>query len=318
MIDPLGRWRRYGEKPDFAGLLTYGGAPYTEDAAELAGADVAIIGAPMDDTVSDHPGARFGPRAIRNASCPPGPHLAAGVDAFAALRVVDFGDAAVVPADPPASHAAIEAVVGEALGAGALPFVLGGDHSTTEATVRALARHHGGPVGLLHFDAHTDTGAHVFGAELSHGTPMFRLVEQGHVDPARYVQIGLRGYWPGEEVFAWQRERGIRDIRMHEVAERGVEAVVADAVAHLAGGGPVHLSFDIDTVDPAFAPGTGTPEPGGLTSHEALLAMRLAASGLDLCGADVVEVQDDRVTAVLADRLVREALTGMALRRADG
>src|ERR671911_1106229 len=117
MIDPLERWREFGEKPDFAGLLTYGGLPYTQDAAELAGVDVAVIGAPTDDLVSDRPGARFGPRAIRAASCPPGPHLEAGVDAFAELRVIDFGDAAVLPADPLRSLAALEALVREAVNA---------------------------------------------------------------------------------------------------------------------------------------------------------------------------------------------------------
>src|SRR6059058_758069 len=131
-IDPLSRWREHGEKPDYAGLLTFGGAPYTEDPAELAGVDVAVVGAPMDDLVSDRPGARFAPRAIRAASCPPGPHLEAGVDAFAALRVVDFGDAPVVPADPVRTHEAIRGLVGEVVDAGPLPVVLGGDHSITE------------------------------------------------------------------------------------------------------------------------------------------------------------------------------------------
>src|SRR5512145_2114994 len=135
--------------------------PYTQDAAELAGVDVAIVGAPMDDLVSDRPGARFGPRAIRAASCPPGPHLEAGVDAFAELRVVDFGDAAVVPADPVTTHAQIEKTVGEVVTAGALPVVLGGDHSITEPNVRAVAARHGA-VGLVHFDTHTDTGTEVF------------------------------------------------------------------------------------------------------------------------------------------------------------
>src|SRR5436305_11094109 len=129
MIDPLERWRSYGEKPDYAGLLTFAGMPYTQDPAELAGADVAIVGAPTDDLVSDRPGARFAPRAIRAASCPPGPHLEAKVDAFAELRVVDYGDAPVVPADPEGSHAAIEALVREVAAAGVVPIVLGGDHS---------------------------------------------------------------------------------------------------------------------------------------------------------------------------------------------
>src|SRR5688572_8285026 len=153
MIDPLERWRALGlpDKPDYAGLLTFGGMPYTQETAELAGVDVAIVGAPTDDLVSDRPGTRFGPRAIRAASCPPGPHLEAGVDAFELLRVVDFGDAPVVPADPERTHAALEALVGEVVDAGALPIVLGGDHSITEPGVRAVATRVG-PVGLVHFD----------------------------------------------------------------------------------------------------------------------------------------------------------------------
>ena len=146
---------------------------------ELAGVDVAVVGAPTDDLVSDRPGTRFGPRAIRAASCPPGPHLEAKIDAFEELRVVDFGDAAVVPADPEATHAQIERTVGQVVEAGAIPVVLGGDHSITEPNVRAVAARHG-PVGLVHFDTHTDTGTEVFGVEVSHGTPMYRLVRDGH------------------------------------------------------------------------------------------------------------------------------------------
>ncbi|HLW96412.1 MAG TPA: arginase family protein, partial [Solirubrobacteraceae bacterium] len=194
MIDPLARWAEYGEKPDFAGLLTFAGQPYTEDPAELSGVDVAIVGAPTDDLVSDRPGTRFAPRAIRAASAPPGRHLVAGIDAFATLRVIDFGDAAVLPADAVASHAAIAKTVGEVVAAGAIPVVLGGDHSIAEPDIGAVAAAHG-PVGLVHFDAHTDTGTEVFGVERSHGTGMYRLVEAGAVDGARYVQIGLRGYW---------------------------------------------------------------------------------------------------------------------------
>src|ERR671933_15727 len=203
----MNRWREYGEKPDYAGLLTFAGMPYTQDAAELAGVDVAVIGAPTDDLVSDRLGTRFGPRAIRAASCPPGPHLEAGVDAFSVLRVVDFGDAAVLPADAVRSHAAIETTVGQVVGAGAVPLVLGGDHAVTEPALRACAAAHG-PLGVVHFDTHTDTGAEVFGVEVSHGTFMRRLVDAGAVSGARYAQIGLRGYWPGEAEFAWQAERG--------------------------------------------------------------------------------------------------------------
>ena len=318
MIDPLERWRGLGEKPDYAGLLTFGSARYTQDAAELAGVDVAIVGAPTDDLVSDRPGARFGPRAIRAASCPPGPHLEAGVDAFAALRVVDFGDAPVIPADPERTHAAIEQTVGEVVGAGVIPIVLGGDHSISEADVRACARVHG-PLGLVHFDTHTDTGTEVFGVERSHGTPMYRLVEQGHVDPRRYVQIGLRGYWPGEREFSWQRERGITSFFMHDVRDLGIAAVVERAL-ELVGEGPLFLTVDVDVLDPAFAPGTGTPEPGGMTSVDLLWACRTVAERAQLVGADVVEVIPTAVgsadvTALVAERIVREILTGLALRR---
>jgi agmatinase len=317
VIDPLARWG-LGDKPDYAGLLTYGGAPYTEDPAELAGADVAIVGAPFDELVSDRPGARFGPRAIRAASCPPGPHLEVAIDAFRELRVVDFGDAPVVPADWQASHAAIERIVGEVVDADAVPIVLGGDHSITEPEIVAIARRRG-PVGLVHFDTHTDTGTEVFGVERSHGTPMYRLVEAGLVDPTGYVQIGLRGYWPGEAEFRWQAERGITSLFAHDIRERGVRAIVDDALEVVADR-RCFVTVDVDVLDPAFAPGTGTPEPGGLSSAELLWAVRTLTAAVELAGADVVEVIPTAVgsvdiTALVADRIVRELLTGIALRR---
>jgi agmatinase len=320
MIDPLERWREYGEKPDYAGLLTFSGMPYTQDPAELAGVDVAIVGAPTDDLVSDRPGTRFGPRAIRAASCPPGPHLEAGIDALGALKVVDFGDAAVLPADALRTHAAIESLVGQVLEAGALPIILGGDHSITEPDIRAIATHRGAPVGLIHFDTHTDTGKTVFGAELSHGTIMYRLVEQGHVDPSRYVQIGLRGYWPGEPEFSWQRSQGITSLFMHDVRDRGIRSVVEEALT-VVGAGPVFLSVDVDVLDPVYVPGTGTPEPGGMQSIDLLWACREICQRVDLVGMDIVEVIPTLVgsadiTALVADRIVREVLTGVALRRA--
>ena len=318
MIDPLERWRRYGEKPDYAGLLTFGSLPYTQDPAELEGVDVAIVGAPTDDLVSDRPGTRYGPRAIRAASCPPGPHLEAKVDAMAELRMVDYGDGPVVPGDAARTHEAIERTVGEVVSAGAIPIVLGGDHSIAEPDIRAVAARRG-PVGLVHFDTHTDTGREVFGVELSHGTPMFRLVEAGRVDSRRYVQIGLRGYWPGEREFAWQRDQGITSFFMHDVRELGIEKVVERTV-ELVGDGPVYLTVDVDVLDPAFAPGTGTPEPGGMTSGDLLWACREVARRLELVGAEVVEVIPTAVgsadvTALVADRIVRETLNGIALRR---
>jgi agmatinase len=318
MIDPLERWRKYGEKPDYAGLLTFGTLPYTEDPRDLEGVDVAVVGAPTDDLVSDRPGTRFGPRAIRAASCPWGPHLEAGIDASEKLRMVDFGDAPVLPGDPAQTHAAIEETVGRVVAAGAIPIVLGGDHSIAEPDVRACAARHG-PIGLIHFDTHTDTGTQVFGVAVSHGTPMYRLVEAGTVDPARYVQIGLRGYWPGEAEFAWQAERAITSFFMHDVRNLGIEEVVRRALERV-GDGPAFLSVDVDVLDPAFAPGTGTPEPGGMTTGELLWACRTVAAGVELVGADVVEVCPTHigsadVTALAADRIVREIMTGIALRK---
>jgi len=319
VLDPLKRWQPLGDKPDYAGFLSFGGAPLAQEPSDLAGVDVAIIGAPTDDLVSDRPGTRFAPRAIRAASCPPGPHLEAGVDAFAALRIVDYGDAAVVPADAVRTHAAIEALVGEVVDAGALPVTLGGDHSITEPCIAAIAARRGS-VGLIHFDTHTDTGREVFGVEHSHGTPMFRLVEAGRVDGGRYAQIGLRGYWPGPAEFSWQGEHGIASFFMHDVRDLGIREVVTRSLAHV-GAGAVYLTVDVDVLDPAFAPGTGTPEPGGMTSVDLLWAVREIASRVELVGADVVEVLPTGIgsadiTALVAERVVREALTGVALRRA--
>jgi agmatinase len=318
MIDPQQRWASIGEKPDYAGPLSYAGMPLTQDPVDLDGVDVAIVGAPTDDLVSDQPGTRFAPRAIRAASCPPGPQLESKIDAMSELRVMDFGDAPVLPADPVRSHAAIEATVGQVLAAGPIPVVIGGDHSISEPNVRACAAALG-PVGLVHFDTHTDTGTEVFGVELSHGTIMRRLIEAGHVDPGRYAQIGLRGYWPGDEEFSWQAERGITSLFMHEIRDLGIGEVIGRATEAV-GPGPVFLTVDIDVLDPAFAPGTGTPEPGGMTTAELLWAVREVALRLEVVGADLVEVIPTGVggadiTALAADRIVREILGGIALRR---
>jgi agmatinase len=319
MLDPGARWGDYG-KPDYAGLPTYGGMPYTEDPAELEGIDVAIIGAPFDDLVSDRPGTRYGPRAIRGASLGSGAHLEAKIDPLKALRAVDYGDAPVVPGDPRAAHQAIERTVAEVARAGAIPVVLGGDHSIAEPDIRACGAVHG-TLGLVQLDTHTDTATEVFGVEFSHGTPMRTLVDAETVDPGRYVQIGLRGYWPGEEEFAWQREHGIGSFFMHDLRALGIAEVVERTCGQV-GDGPTFLSVDIDVVDPAFAPGTGTPEPGGMSSSEVLQICRLLAERLNLVGADLVEVAPlafgtADISALLADRIVREILTGIALRRSQ-
>jgi agmatinase len=319
VLDPAERWRRYHGhdwKASWAGLLTFAELPYTEDPAELEGLDVAVVGAPTDELNTHAPGTRFGPRAIRAADPTAAYHLEARIDWSEGLRVVDYGDAPVLPTDADASHRAIEATVQEVARAGVIPVVLGGDHSITEPNVRACAAVHG-PLGLVHFDAHTDTAQTLYGRELSHGTPMYRLVEQGNVVPSRYVQIGLRGWWPEEAELRWQAERGITSFFMHDLRREGIERVVERAV-EIVGGDPAFLTVDIDVLDPAFAPGTGTPEPGGMTPSELLSACRAAAARLQLVGADVVEVAPSGLadrTALVADRIVREMLTGIALRR---
>jgi len=171
----------------------------------------------------------------------------------------------------------------------------------------------------VHFDTHTDTGEEVFGVELSHGTPMRHLVDEGHVVGARYAQIGLRGYWPGEAEFAWQAANGITSLFMHDVRDLGIREVLRRAIGAV-GAGPTYLTVDVDVLDPAFIPGTGTPEPGGMTAVDLLLAVRTVAAELDVIGVDVVEViptgvGSDDYSALVADRIIREALTGIALRR---
>ena len=324
MIDPLTRWAAYGEKPDYAGLMTYAGLPYTEDPAELAGVDVAIVGAPMDELTSDSPGTRFGPRAIRAASlCA---RRAPGGRRRRAARRAAGGRLRRRP-DPPRRPGPLARRRSRPRSRRCWPRAR--SRSSSAATTRSPSRTSApspsvhGPVGLIHFDTHTDTGREVFGATLSHGSCMYRLVESGHIDPERYVQIGLRGYWPGAEEFGWQQERGIVSHFMHDVRDRGIRAVVADAIAHV-GAGPVFLSVDIDVLDPAFAPGTGTPEPGGMTSGELLWACReIAQRGRarrrtrsSRCCPDRIGSRD--ITALVAERVVRETLTGVALRRVRG
>lgn len=308
------------EKAAWAGLPSFADLPYTEDPTELEGADVAIVGAPFDELVSDRPGTRFGPRAIRTAAPTSSYHLQERIDWSEELRVVDYGDAPIVPTDPDASLRAIETTVREVTEAGALPVVLGGDHSITHANLRGCIPEGGEPVGLLHFDAHTDTAERLHGRQRSHGTPMYHLVNEGLVDPRRYVQIGLRGWWPEERELAWQEQQGITSYFMHEVSESGIQAVIETALAALRPG-PVFLTVDVDVLDPAFAPGTGTPEPGGMTSGDLLYSCRAAAKELELIGADVVETLpltvEDR-TALIANRTAAEILTGLAVRRRRG
>jgi agmatinase len=311
----------------YAGVgLTYCRRPLVLDPAGLAGVDVAILGAPFDEGVSFRPGTRFGPRAIRQAEDvggpSPRPHMELGVDPFAELNVVDYGDIEVVPANLAASHEELRRRAGEILDAGATPLVLGGDHSISGPMLHVLAERFG-PDGysVVHFDTHADTGADLFGVtDLSHGTPFYLGVANGHLRGDHIVQVGLRGAWPFPDEFQWMRERGFRWHTMAEVMERGLPAVVESAIARAAAAAPrTYLTVDIDVLDPAYAPGTGTPEPGGLTTRELLWAVRTIASRVNICAMDLVEVSPPYdhagITALAGHRVVLETLSGMALRK---
>lgn len=308
--------------------VTYLGVPRADkrDAAELAAADVVIIGAPFDSGTSYRSGARFGPLAIRLGDSAPHfprrPHLVLGVDPFAELRVVDVGDVLMPPGHIERSQANLREVVGRTVRAGAIPIVLGGDHSIALPDISGVADCLGfGAVGVIHFDAHPDTWNTEFGSLYGHGTPMRRLIESGAVKGDHFVQIGIRGYWPDLRLQEWMRGQGMRWFDMATINERGLDRCLTSAFEIVLNGcDAVFLSIDIDVVDPAFAPGTGTPEVGGLTSGQLLDAVRRCAVELPVVGAEVVEVSppyDSRseITAFLANRVVLEALAGIAAGR---
>ncbi len=296
-----------------------------DESLRAAAADVAIVGAPLDDAVSSRPGARFGPRAIRMAPTTWGPEYAwsiqLDVEPYDKLKVVDAGDAPVVPARLERGLRVIHEKVFRVASSGAIPIVLGGDHSITFPSAAAVSRfRHPRKVGIVHFDAHADTGADQWGNLYGHGTPMRHLIEEGWVAGPNFVQVGLRGYWPEKETWDWMREQGLRWHTMVEIEERGSEAVIADAIAEaLDGPDCIYLSVDIDVVDPGMAPGTGTPEPGGMLARELLRAVRQIVGQVDLVGMDVVEVSppydNAEITALLAHRVVLEAISALAAKR---
>ena len=310
--------------PSFQGLATFAQRPFVTEGADLSRwqPDVAIVGAPWDDSTTHRPGARFGPRALRALAYGPGTfHLDLGIEVFDHLEVVDFGDAICPHGLVEAAHAAIRARVATVAELGIFPVVLGGDHSITWPSATAVARARGwGRIGVVHFDAHADTADAVDGNLASHGTPMRRLIESGAVLGRNFVQVGLRGYWPPADTFAWMREQGMRYHLMHEVWERGLDEVVTDAVGEAMDGcDAIYLSVDVDVLDPAFAPGTGTPEPGGLAPVDLLRAVRRLAIEVPLVALDVVEVCPAydwaELTVNNAHRIVLEVLAGLAVRR---
>ena len=389
---------RYGPSHTFVGVPR----AKLDDAESWTGAQAVIVGAPFDAGTSWRPGARFGPQAIRATDYLPQsgyrPHLALGVDPLHALGVVDAGDVYMPQLDSEGGLQRLMDACEQVAAGGAIPIVLGGDHTITYATASGVARHHGlGRIALIHFDAHADTGDSE-GGLWGHGTPMRRLILSGAVRGDRFLQIGLRGYWPDPPLLEWMAEQGMRWYEMSEVVQRGLDECLTEALERAADTGDsegglwghgtpmrrlilsgavrgdrflqiglrgywpdppllewmaeqgmrwyemsevvqrgldeclmealeraaddcdgVFLSVDVDVVDPGMAPGTGTPESGGLTSRQLLDAVRRIAIEAPLLGVDVVEVapaydQSD-VTALLGNRVVLEALSGIAVRR---
>lgn len=308
----------------FGGLATFGQRPFVPEVDRLQAwrPDVAIVGAPFDNSTTNRAGARFGPRAIRSLVYEPGSyHLDLGIEIFDWLEVVDHGDAHCPHGQTERSHANIHDRVLGVAERGIVPVVLGGDHSITWPAATAVAEVHGfGEVGMVHFDAHADTADTVDGNLASHGTPMRRLIESGAIPGTHFVQVGLRGYWPPEEAFRWMIDQGMRWHTMQEIWERGFKAVMAEAVAEaMASAELLYVSIDIDVLDPAHAPGTGTPEPGGMVTADLLRMVRRLCHEHRVVGVDVVEVSPpydvSDLTINVAHRVVFEALAGMAARR---
>jgi agmatinase len=300
--------------PRFGGIPTFMRLPHSR---ELGALEVALLGVPFDGGTSYRTGARFGPREIRAQSAMIRPYShPQRVAPFDRLRIADYGDIDVVPISIERTFEVIEKDIGQLLDAHVTPVSVGGDHSISLPILRAIARRHG-PVGLVHFDSHTDCWDQYFGSKYFHGTMFRRAVEEGIIDPRRTIQLGIRGPLYEATDFDFQAEHGMQIITIDEIKDRGV-AWTAQQFRRLASG-KVYVTFDIDSVDPAYAPATGTPEVGGLTSHEALRLVR-SLRGLDFTGFDLVEVSPQfdapaQITALLAANLLFEFLCLLAVAR---
>lgn len=318
---------RYGAQ--FGPDVTFLGVPRCDldDPSTYDDADVVVVGAPFDGGTSHRPGTRFGPQAIRTTDYlghdGARPSLALRTDGLRDLKVLDAGDVEMPPGHIERALGALEAAVEKVTRAGAIPVVLGGDHAIAFADAKGVANVLGhGRVSMIHFDAHADTGDIEFGSLWGHGQPMRRLIESGALRGDRFLQVGLRGYWPGPETLDWMAEQRMRSYEMTEIVHRGLEACLSEAfgIATDECDG-VFLSVDIDVCDPGHAPGTGTPEPGGLTARELLDSVRRICLELPVVGVDVVEVSPPYdhadITAALANRVVLEALSAIARRRRD-
>ena len=271
--------------PRYAGIPTFMRCPYTDQYDDL---DIALIGVPFDGGVTNRTGARHGPREVRNqSSLMRTINQSTGVAPFDICNVADVGDA--VPDNPfelVAGHNSIEQFVKGVVDKGVMPISVGGDHSVTLPILRALAKD--GPVALVHFDAHCDTGDDYLGSKFHHGSPFKIAAEEGLIDPKKTIQIGIRGSVTDREIWKFSYESGMRVIHMEEFYDLGVKNIIKE-IHELVGDTPAYITFDVDSLDPVYAPGTGTPEIGGYTTLEAQLMIR-GLKGLNIIGGDVVEV----------------------------
>jgi len=272
-------------RPRYVGVPTFFRARLQEDLEDV---DIGIIGVPFDGGVTSRPGARHGPREVRNQSTMVRLiNQATGVSPHELCKVADLGDAWVPsPFELTGSHKSIQSFFDRVVHKNIMPLAVGGDHSISLPILRAVAADR--PVGMIHIDAHCDTGDDYMGSRFHHGAPFSRAVEEGLLDPKRTVQIGIRGTINDKDLWKFSHDSGMRVIYMDEFYKLGMEQTIAEA-RRVVGDGPVYISFDIDSLDPAFAPGTGTPEVGGLTTLEAQLLIR-GCQGLNCVGADLVEV----------------------------
>lgn len=271
--------------PRYTGMPTFMRAPQVGDAAEV---DIAMIGVPFDAAVTNRPGARHGPREIRNmSSLMRSIHPVSRINPYKLCRVGDLGDVPLPRVyDLSATVQDIADFYRKVQAAGAIPLSAGGDHSITCPILQAIGE--GCPIGLVQIDAHTDTWNEFLGSKFTHGAPFRRAVEAGVLDPKRTIQVGIRGAQNTEEGWTFSRDSGMRVVFMEEFTGMGVKEMIAE-IRRVVGDGPTYISFDMDGLDPAFAPGTGTPEVGGLTTVEAQALLR-GLQGLNLVGGDVVEV----------------------------
>lgn len=325
--------QKYDWGMSYNAMPTFFNTPVAMSPADLKASqvDIAILGA-VPDMGTGMRGAAHGPNAVRNSQVYGGygarqPHLHTMVDPLQDLVVADFGNAPIDIMSTERSVHAIRSFVRSAAeveireGENVIPIIVGGDHSLMYPDVAALTDVYGkGNVGVIHFDAHYDAGKYMQGHLISHGMPVYRLIEEGLVPGKNFIQVGLRGYYPDEESFKWMRTQGFRYHTMAEIEDRGFTAVMEDVIKE-AKDGPEYLfiSFDIDTLDPAFVPGTGTPEPGGLTPREAFPILRRLCAESNVVGFELVElspiIDPTYVSALNANRLIKECMTGIAMRK---